>query len=244
MNRYLAQLFSIVLLLAQVSHAQFARANETTEQIQHAVELYIHERLESMADHQRIKDSSDIQVKVGRLDTRLRFTPCGDQNLLIEDHSGSILGGRYLLKATCSGESSWSLYVPVHISITKPVVVAIQSIPRGTTLVPAMLQMTDWKVSDLRRGYLDSLDLAVGKQLRRPLSAGRPISPDQLSTAHAVLKGDEVLIEALIGLLSVKSAGIALSNGGIGEQINVRNSRSDKIIRARVVGPGKVRVSM
>ena len=104
--------------------------------------------------------------------------------------------------------------------------------------------MTDWEISDLRRGYLDRLDLAIGKQLRRPLSAGRPISPDQLSTAQAILKGDEVLIEALTGLLSVKSTGIALSNGGIGEQINVRNSRSDKIIRARVVGPGKVRVSM
>ena len=244
MNHYLAQLFSLVLMVALASQPQIACANETTDQIQDAVNSYINEQLKNMADHQLFQNSRDIRVKIGRLDSRLRLTPCGPQDLHIEDHSGSILGGRYLLKTICSGENAWSLYVPVHISIIKPIVVATQSIPRGTTLVPEMLQMADWEIGNLKRGYLDNLDLAIGRELRRPLNAGRPISPDQLGISHAVIKGDEVLIEASTGLLSVKSMGIALSNGSVGEQINVRNSRSEKIIRARVVEAGNVRVAM
>lgn len=36
----------------------------------------------------------------------------------------------------------------------------------------------------------------------------------------------------------------ALSDGAVGQQIRVRNLRSERIIRARVTGPGQVEAGM
>ncbi|WP_445939505.1 flagella basal body P-ring formation protein FlgA, partial [Pseudomonas sp.] len=36
----------------------------------------------------------------------------------------------------------------------------------------------------------------------------------------------------------------ALSDGIVGKQISVRNQRSNRVIRARVIGPGQVEVAM
>ena len=46
------------------------------------------------------------------------------------------------------------------------------------------------------------------------------------------------------GTVNVRMPGEALTDGAPGEQINVRNLRSQRVVRARVVGPGQVEVSM
>jgi flagella basal body P-ring formation protein FlgA len=38
--------------------------------------------------------------------------------------------------------------------------------------------------------------------------------------------------------------GEALSDGGLSEQIRVRNLNSQRVVKARVTGPGQVEVSM
>ena len=50
------------------------------------------------------------------------------------------------------------------------------------------------------------------------------------------------MIIASKGSMSVKMPGEALSDGHEGRQIRVKNSRSERIIRATVVGPGEVLV--
>jgi flagella basal body P-ring formation protein FlgA len=62
--------------------------------------------------------------------------------------------------------------------------------------------------------------------------------------AEAIRKGDQVVITARSGTVSVRMPGEALSDGVIGKQISVRNQRSNRVIRARVVGPGQVEVAL
>ena len=244
MKSYLAQQFIIALVAAATCLSSAAYANQTTLQIRSAVEEYVGQRLSSMANHPLFKGSSDIQIKVGRLDSRLKLAHCANHDLMIQDHSGSLVGGRYLLKATCTGDNRWSLYVPVSISVIKPVVVATQSVPRGATLQAEQLQLVNWEVSRLKYGYFSVIKQVLGRPLRKPLNGGMPVLPDHLGITKIVKKGDGVLIEASKGLISVKSPGIALSGGGVGEQINVRNRRSKKIVRATIVARGLVSVPM
>ena len=57
-------------------------------------------------------------------------------------------------------------------------------------------------------------------------------------------KGDQVVIRAKTNAINVFMPGEALSDGVPGEQIRVRNLRSQRIVRARVVEPGTAEVSL
>jgi flagella basal body P-ring formation protein FlgA len=59
-----------------------------------------------------------------------------------------------------------------------------------------------------------------------------------------IRKGDQVVITARTGTMAVKMPGEALSNGGMNEQIRVRNLNSQRVVKARVTGPAQVEVSM
>ena len=65
-----------------------------------------------------------------------------------------------------------------------------------------------------------------------------------LEQAAAVRKGDQVVINARSGTLSVRMPGEALSDGGLSEQIRVKNLNSKRVIKARITGPGQVEVAL
>jgi len=65
-----------------------------------------------------------------------------------------------------------------------------------------------------------------------------------LQLAEAVRRGDQVVISARSGGINVRMQGEALSGGTLGQQISVRNLTSQRVIRARVAGPGQVEVEM
>jgi flagella basal body P-ring formation protein FlgA len=53
-----------------------------------------------------------------------------------------------------------------------------------------------------------------------------------------------VVISARSGTLNVRMPGEALSNGGMSEQIKVKNLNSQRVIKARVTAPGQVEVAL
>jgi flagella basal body P-ring formation protein FlgA len=65
-----------------------------------------------------------------------------------------------------------------------------------------------------------------------------------IEQAEVIRKGDQVVITARSGTLSVRMPGEALSNGGLSEQIRVKNLNSKRVIKAQVIAPGQVEVSM
>ena len=104
--------------------------------------------------------------------------------------------------------------------------------------------MAERDVGLLNQGYLTALKQALGKKLTRPLQPDHVIAPTHVQIAEAIRKGDQVVISARSGGMSVRMPGEALSDGIIGKQISVRNQRSNRVVRARVVGPGQVEVAM
>jgi flagella basal body P-ring formation protein FlgA len=83
----------------------------------------------------------------------------------------------------------------------------------------------------------------IGKAASRPLPPQTPIRLTALRRPYVVRKGDRVLIEAKQGGLSIQTAGVTKANGELGQTITVSNTDSGKDLRAKVVGPGVVRVA-
>ena len=57
-----------------------------------------------------------------------------------------------------------------------------------------------------------------------------------------VCKGDRVTITASINGLSIKASGMALEDGNVGDSIKIENTTTDKVIVAKVLKQGEVRV--
>jgi flagella basal body P-ring formation protein FlgA len=97
-------------------------------------------------------------------------------------------------------------------------------------------------LSDLRLPYARDPRDVVGKAATRPLSPQAPIRLTALRRPFVVRKGDRVMIEAKMGGLSIQTSGVTKGNGELGQTITVSNTDSGKDLRAKVVGPGVVRV--
>ena len=179
---------------------------------------------------------TDIQarheVKVSRLDPRLRLNQC-DQPLTASLTSTSAPIGRVTVRVSCQGSSPWSVFVPAQVRLYRHVIVASKSLLRDTVLSESDVSIAERDVSNLSQGYLT-----------RPVLPDQVIAPNQIELAKAVRKGDHVVITARSGTISVRMPGEAMADGVPGKQIPVKNRRSGRTVKARVVAPGQVEVAM
>ena len=183
------------------------------------------------------------EVEVNRLDPRLRLAQC-DQPLVARLETPAQPIGRTTVRVSCEGSSPWSIFVPAQVRLFREVVVARRPLSRNGTLEHADVALAERDVSQLNQGYLTALDQAIGNRLNRSVQPDQILTPTTVSIAATVRKGDHVVISAQGLTINVRMPGEALSDGALGEQIRVKNQRSGRVIKARVVAPGQVEVAM
>ena len=98
------------------------------------------------------------------------------------------------------------------------------------------------KLTDLDHQLITDVKDVIGKSAARPLQTNNPIRLGMVKKPYAIRKGDRVSIEARHGGLSIQVVGLAKSSGEIGQTATVTNVDSGKELRAKIVGPGAVRV--
>lgn len=98
------------------------------------------------------------------------------------------------------------------------------------------------KLTDLDHQLITDVKDVIGKSAARPLQTNNPIRLGMVKKPYAIRKGDRVSIEARQGGLSIQVVGLAKSSGEIGQTATVTNVDSGKELRAKIVGPGAVRV--
>jgi flagella basal body P-ring formation protein FlgA len=98
------------------------------------------------------------------------------------------------------------------------------------------------KLMDLDHQLITDVKDIIGKSAARPLQTNNPIRLGMVKKPYVVRKGDRVSIEARHGGLSIQVVGLAKSSGELGQTATVSNIDSGKELRAKIVGPGAVRV--
>jgi flagella basal body P-ring formation protein FlgA len=183
------------------------------------------------------------EIQINRLDPRLRLPLC-DKELTTSLESPAQPIGRVTLRVRCDGSSPWTVFVPAQVKLYRDVVTAIRPLKRESVVTPLDVALTERDVGLLNQGYLTSLQQAIGKKLTRPLQPDQVVAPTHVEHAEAIRKGDRVVISARSATITVRMPGEALSDGAVGRQISVRNQRSQRVVKARVTGPGQVEVAM
>lgn len=122
-------------------------------------------------------------------------------------------------------------------------VVAARRLERGRKIKAEDIKLARVNLSQTRKGVLMDIGRAVGLVSRRGLQADQPILARDLIRDSAVKRGDMVTIVAESGALRVTAAGRAKQEGAVGDNIQVLNLGSKKILIARVVSSSTVSVN-
>ncbi|MGY2341301.1 flagellar basal body P-ring formation chaperone FlgA [Pseudomonas sp. SDO5532_S415] len=183
------------------------------------------------------------EIQVNQLDPRMRMPMC-DKELTASLESPAKPLGRVTVKVRCEGTSPWTVFVPAQVRLFRDVVTTSRPLRRAGIVEPEDVILRERDISVINQGYLTSVDQAIGQRLTRPMVTDQVITLVHLEQAEVIRKGDQVVITARSGTLSVRMPGEALSNGGMSEQIRVKNLNSQRVIKAQVIAPGQVEVSM
>jgi flagella basal body P-ring formation protein FlgA len=233
---------AVVPALLVLGYSALAIANATRpEQLIGAGEVFLEQAVSEYLQRSNIAGRHEIQIN--RLDPRLRLPLC-QQPLTTTLESPAEPIGRVTLRVRCDGAAPWTVFVPGQVRLYREVVIASRPLKRDNLVTDMDVVLAERDVGLLNQGYLTTLQQALGKKLTRALLPDQVLAPIHVQLAEAIRKGDQVVISARSGGISVRMPGEALSDGTIGRQISVRNQRSNRVIKARVVGPGQVEVAM
>jgi flagella basal body P-ring formation protein FlgA len=183
------------------------------------------------------------KAQAGHLDNRLRLAAC-DQPLQTFSPPGKRLLGKVTVGVRCEGSKPWTLYVPVSVAVMSQVVVAKTELSRGATVTREDVKLEKRDIARLHRGYLDTLEKAVGKTVKYSVRPNQVVIPSRLVSPLAVKRNGRVTIIAANSSVQVRMSGTALENGSIGQRIRVKNRSSKRELEARVVEQGVVQVTM
>ncbi|CAH1538423.1 Flagellar basal-body P-ring formation protein flgA [Vibrio harveyi] len=135
--------------------------------------------------------------------------------------------------------SPWRINVTIKSAVTLPVLVATSTIGRNETISATHLK-SETRTISRQDDFYTQVNQAVGLETSRRIRAGQIIDPSNLSSPALVEKGNEVIIVASKDGFSASTKGVALEQGKKGQQIDVENISSGKVIRAVVTGLNQV----
>lgn len=200
------------------------------ESIENQIHRYIRTQIQETP-------TKKIEIIVTSIDKRKKLSQCANQ-LTITLAGKRGLKRNNTVSVTCGGQ--WQLYVPVRVKTLVSIVTAKQNLSPGTLLNNNNLVMKYYDVSTLHGESMLSIKSVLGSRVKRHLQQGRPLLSHLICL---VCKGDHVTLYVRKNNLSIKSSGIALNDGSMGQVIAAKNNSSGRRVEGRVVAVGEIEIN-
>jgi flagella basal body P-ring formation protein FlgA len=120
--------------------------------------------------------------------------------------------------------------------------VASRPLAKGATVTANDVQLMKVNGTALGRDSIENLGDIVGRNLTKDIGQGEMFKASTVVVPAVVTAGSRVTVVFRQNRLEVTASGIALENGGMGQDIRVRNESSKKVIVGKVSDPGLVTV--
>lgn len=181
-----------------------------------------------------------VESKIGNISPKLTVADCIEgisTNLrrdIMQTHNNT-------LEISCE-TPTWKVFVPAEIKIFGKVLVAASSIAKKSTIKRHHIISREQQLNLTRYGTYTQFKDIAGMLTRRSVRQGEVIKPSQLKAPTVIQRGDQVIITAHNPGITIQMKGEALSSGILGQQISVRNTTSNRVVRAEVTEKGRVAV--
>ena len=154
-----------------------------------------------------------------------------------------------LIKVSCEDKNSWTIFVKTYsntlkqkklkVSKTNEILVLNKSIEKGNYIKKSDLIF----IKSLKKNiFYNSKEELIGRKVKQNLKKGQYIQPRHLFEKYSVNEGDPVVIVSKFKNAEVSTGGIAIKSGNIGDLLEVKNSRSGKIVKGILKKNKKVNV--
>ncbi len=236
MNRlHYYQALVVLLLIICTLFSQLTAATEkylTSKQLIVEAQAYVKSQLNPNND-------KNLEITAMPIDQRIHIPQC-PQKIEFSATEESLRQANITVKAQCKA-NDWYMFMLVKATEIQAVVVLSSAVSPGTLLSEDNLEVVYMDKKRLRTSTFSDIKQVAGARIKRRISSGRPVEGKNLCY---VCKGDTVVISAAISGMQVKTSGIALEDGNMGETISVKNRRSNKKIFAKVASTGQVEIAI
>ena len=167
----------------------------------------------------------------------------GDVTLAVQS-STPILGGQrsFQVAAMQNGQVQKTFSVPAMVQEFRELPIARKSLSKGALITEADIQMARFNVESLPNDALQSSDSIIGQEAKSEIQGGELFRANRLAPPIVVTAGSPVTMKFQGEFFEATASGVALESGGIGQEINIRNDASKKIIGGKIIEPGVVSV--
>ena len=226
------KVFLTFLAITTTFSAKIVAAVVDQSYIERFAKEYLEKHLDAPAN-------GKLTIKVAKIDPRVQLNNCKTD--LKANIPQNFNGRNVNIKISCADSTPWHIYLATKIKTIIPVIVAKKSINKGEMLTDSNITITYLDSYKIRGTFLNDLSKILGTKARRKITKDRIIT---LKNTCMVCKGSHVSIIATSTNFTIKTNGEALSNGNIGDQVNIKNKQSGKIITAQVNAINKVVINL
>jgi flagella basal body P-ring formation protein FlgA len=194
-------------------------------------------------EKQQSGHSMEFEVALLMLEEGLS-APAGALEFTVSAVRGEEVVGRraFQVAVLVDGREVRNLRVMAQIEAQADLAVASRYIRPDETIAAEDITVNHLPLPPGAADFVFDIQQVVGKRALRPLLADKPIRASSLAQAFTVRKGDRVTIEAGRGGLVIHAVGVTKASALLGQLVTVTNQDSGKDLRAKVTGPGTVRV--
>ena len=183
-----------------------------------------------------------IEVKVGKLDPRLKLAPCQR----IEPYLPTglpILGATRMGLRCTQGAKPWNVSLPIQVSVWTQATVVKSALAAGTVLDAGQLGQAEVDIAAAPGAAVPDPLLVVGRTLGRSLAAGATLRQTDLKPRQFFAAGETVRVTALGPGWQVVTEGQAVGAGIEGQAARVR-TEAGRMLNARPSGDHQVEVAL
>ena len=98
------------------------------------------------------------------------------------------------------------------------------------------------RIDSLNSEYASELNEVVGMQAKTYIAAGKMFKINEVTTPNVIKNNDPVNIIYSSGVINLKTVGVAMGNGAVGDMIKVKNSSSGVVLLGQIVSKNTVKI--
>lgn len=151
--------------------------------------------------------------------------------------------GRFLARLGLSGSRVLDTH-PLRLAgtavetVTMPVYA--RALDRGEVVQAADVVMVRQPRPQGPQALADGLEAAIGQAVRHTVRAGQPVLAADLTRPEIVARGEEATLTFEVPGLILTVRAKVMGGGALGDTVPVLNLQSQRVVQARVAGPGQV----
>lgn len=179
-----------------------------------------------------MRQPQDMRCPPGELTSAVTFDRSFRYGKTLPVIVNTYVDGKFYRRVTCY----------YRVTVYDRVLVAKRDLPLEKKIAAADVQTEEREITDRGAEYLKDVADLAGQVPTHVIKAGTPITAKMLQSPVVMEAGSPVMLVANKNGIVIKTDGVAMQRGRIGKIIKVRNARSAKVLRGRVIDESTVEI--